>query len=393
LATAIASTKAQSITLGWDPETGVSGFKLYQGGASRVYTNSVDNGTATQRTISSLTPGRTYYFAVTAYSSTGLESANSSEISYTVPITPVITLTSPTDSSTYSSPATVHLAANVTPNGHTITKVQFLSSGSLINEVLLSPFATDLANVKAGSYSYSARLVYDTGLTLDTPAVGVTVASSRPVHYPRKFTADSGALTAPFVSSNGVVSQPMLTSLAAAGEGVYNFTIDVPGNYIVSATVSAPSDAENSLYVNVDAEPTDPYMIWDVPVTSGFTNVTATWRGNGISTPQFSPKYFNLTAGNHLLYLRGREANTEVQSFSIAPATSLLQATVFPGQTVSLSCVGQPAHQYEVQASRDFKNWSVLGTVTADSNGNLSFTDTGAPSYFTRFYRLRDTSP
>jgi len=382
------------MTLAWDPEAGVSGYKLYQGGTSRVYTNSVDNGTATQRTISSLTPGRTYYFAVTAYSSTGLESDYSSELSYTVPITPpVIALTSPTDGSTYSSPATIHLAATVTPNGHTITKVQFLGSGSVINEVLLAPFATDL-NVKAGTYSYSARLVYDSGSTLDTPAVGVTVASSRPIHYPRIFAADSGVLTSPFVVSNGVVSQNIQTALVGSGEGVYNFTIDVPGSYSVSANVSAPNDGENSLYVNVDAQPTDPYMVWDVPVTSGFTNITASWRGNGTpSISQFSPKIFNLAAGNHLLYLRGREPNTQVQSFSIAPPTALLQATVLPGRIVSLSCVGQPAHQYAIQASRDLKNWTSLGNVIADADGNLSYTDTGATSFSNRYYRLRDTTP
>jgi hypothetical protein len=388
--------QAQSVTLAWDPVSGVSGYKLYQGGASHSYTNATDAGNVTQKTVSPLVAGRTYYFAVTAYSSSGIESDYSTEITYTVPTStaPVITLTSPANGASYAAPATIHLAANVTTNGHTINKVQFLSSGSVISDVLLAPFALDLANVSAGAYSYSARLVYDGGLTLDTPAVAVTVTSSRPAKHPRKFAASSGVLTVPFVALNGIVSQNLLTSLVGSGEGVYTFTIDVPGNYAVSATLNAPSDGENSLYVNVDAEPTDPYMIWDIPVTSGFTNVNAAWRGNGTSTQsQFSPKLFYLTAGDHQLYVRGREPNTQLQSFSIAPVTSLLQATVLPDRTIGLLGVGQSGHQYQVQATRDLKNWTVLGNATVDSDGNISYTDTLAPLYSNRWYRLRDTTP
>lgn len=397
LATALAgSAQAQSVTLGWDPVSGVSGYKVYQGGASHAYTNSVDAGNTTQKTLSPLIAGRTYYFAVTAYSSTGVESDYSAEISYTVPTStaPVIALTSPANGAAYSDPASIHLAANVTANGHTINKVQFLSGGSVLGEALLAPFAMDVANVTAGTYTYSARVIYDGTLTLDSPAATVTVTSGRPTKHPRKFAATSGALTVPFVALNGIVSQNLLTSLVGSGEGVYTFTIDVPGNYTVSALLNAPSDGENSLYFNVDAEPTDPYMVWDIPVTSGFTNVAGSWRGNGTSTSsQFVPKIFNLTAGDHQLYVRGREPNTQLQSFTIAPPTSLLQATVAANRSVVLTAVGQPAHQYEVQASRDFQKWAVLGFVTADADGNLSYTDTAAPIYSNRWYRLRDTTP
>src|SRR5690242_15877873 len=73
LATALAgSAQAQSVTLGWDPVSGVSGYKVYQGGASHAYTNTVDAGNTTQKTLSPLIAGRTYYFAVTAYGSSGV---------------------------------------------------------------------------------------------------------------------------------------------------------------------------------------------------------------------------------------------------------------------------------------------------------------------------------
>ena len=387
--------RAQTVTFAWDPVSGVAGYKLYQGGASRVYTNSVNAGSITQTTVSGLIAGRTYYFAATAYNSSGIESDYSSEVVYTVPTTgtPVITLTSPANGATYSAPATIHLAANVVPNGHTITKVQLFSNGTLATEVAVAPFALDLGNVSAGVYSYSARLIYDGGLTVNSGAAAVTVTASRPPPvYPRNFAANSGTLTPPFIAANGIVSQNLQTSLAGGGEATYNFTIDIPGSYVVSALLNAQTEAQNSLYINVDGEPTDPLMIWDIPVTSGFTNRTASWRGNGSPTapPQFSPKVFTLSAGTHQLYVRGREANVQIQSFSIYPPGALLRLTMLPGGKANLTGLGQSGHVYEMQASRDLKNWSILGNVTADSTGAFSYTDTNASSFSNRSYRLRD---
>jgi hypothetical protein len=388
--------RAQTVTFAWDPVSGVAGYKLYQGGVSRAYTNSVNTGSTTQATVSNLSGGKTYYFAATTYTTNGIESDYSTELTYTVPAagTPVITLTSPTNGATYNAPATVHLAANVVTNGHTITQVQFLNNGTLVNAVGVAPFVTDLGNVGAGVYSYSARLVYDSGLTVDSAAVAVTVAASRPPPaYPLTFSADSGTLTSPFLATNGIISQNLQTTLTGSGEAIYDFTVNIPGNYVVSAVLNAPDDGENSLYINVDGEPTDPLMIWDIPVNLGFTNEVVSWRGNATTGPdQFSPKIFTLTAGTHQLYVRGREANVQVESFTIYPPGALMRLTMV-GKTGSLTGLGQSGHIYEVQTSRNLKNWTVLGNVTADSTGSFSYTDATASSSSYRCYRLRDTTP
>ena len=78
----------QNVTLTWSASTGtnVVGYNIYYGGASGDYTNMINAGNVTNFTISSLTAGVTYYFAVTAYDGLGQESAYSSEISYLVPV-------------------------------------------------------------------------------------------------------------------------------------------------------------------------------------------------------------------------------------------------------------------------------------------------------------------
>ena len=78
---------AGSVTLAWSPSTDASvvGYNVYFGGVSETYTNEISAGNATSAVVSNLVPGATYYFAATAYDSTGLESPFSNEASYAVP--------------------------------------------------------------------------------------------------------------------------------------------------------------------------------------------------------------------------------------------------------------------------------------------------------------------
>jgi hypothetical protein len=137
------------------------------------------------------------------------------------------------------------------------------------------------------------------------------------------FQATSGTIAAPFVITSGLagggyISQAAETGITNGGQAVYNFTITNAGNYVIQATVNAANDGANSFYVNIDAQPQDPSMIWDVTVTTGFEQQLVSWRGNGTDvSDQFVPQIFNLTAGTHRLIIVGREANTQLQSLSI----------------------------------------------------------------------------
>ncbi|MBE0544383.1 MAG: fibronectin type III domain-containing protein, partial [Verrucomicrobia bacterium] len=157
----------QSVTVAWDPsaDLSVAGYKAHYGVASRTYTNLVNVGTATRATIPSLVEGRTYYFTATAYNASGAESVFSDELSYTVPSSnnlPTITLTSPASGASYTAPASVSLAASVTANGQTITKVQFYNGTTLLGEDTAAPYNFAWNSVNAGSYSLTARAVYGT---------------------------------------------------------------------------------------------------------------------------------------------------------------------------------------------------------------------------------------
>ena len=83
------STTSGSVTLTWSVPTAnadetaltdLAGYKVYYGTASESYTTPIDAGNVTTYTVTGLSTG-TYYFAVTAYNSTGDESGFSNEAS------------------------------------------------------------------------------------------------------------------------------------------------------------------------------------------------------------------------------------------------------------------------------------------------------------------------
>ena len=135
--------------------------------------------------------------------------------------------------------------------------------------------------------------------------------------------AEDGEITYPFEIIDGYVSQSVYsdTDITSGGKAIYCFTIESPGEYIVKALVDAVNDGANSLFINIDAEPTDPDMVWDIPLTSGFEVRVARWRGaNGtVDYSEYDPKIFTLTAGEHELILRGREANTKIDRLWLEP--------------------------------------------------------------------------
>lgn len=83
---AISAPASGTATLTWDAETDptVIGYKVYSGTTSAAYGSPVDVGNVTSFKVINLTPGKTYFFAVTAYNNAGYESSYSNEVSKAV---------------------------------------------------------------------------------------------------------------------------------------------------------------------------------------------------------------------------------------------------------------------------------------------------------------------
>lgn len=107
------SAKAATITVAWDAnsETNIAGYRLYYGTSSRVYPTVLDVGKTTMASISNLVSSGQYYIVATAYTTSGLESDYSSELT-ALTLIPFVSGFLPTNSTassvtlTWNAPAT-----------------------------------------------------------------------------------------------------------------------------------------------------------------------------------------------------------------------------------------------------------------------------------------------
>jgi len=79
---------AAGITVSWkaNTETDLAGYNVYYGTSSGKYSACINVGNVTSYKINNLTQGSTYYFIVTALDNAGNESADSDEVSATLPL-------------------------------------------------------------------------------------------------------------------------------------------------------------------------------------------------------------------------------------------------------------------------------------------------------------------
>jgi len=88
-----APVSAASVILVWDPnpEADLAGYKVHIGTSAATYTQPINVGHVTTYTVSDLSPGETYTFAVSAYDIFGNESSLSKEVGITIPTAPATT--------------------------------------------------------------------------------------------------------------------------------------------------------------------------------------------------------------------------------------------------------------------------------------------------------------
>src|SRR5205809_747045 len=148
---------AGDVNLAWNASTGAAGYKVHFGTASGAYGTSVDVGTRTTYTVTGLAAG-TYYFAVTAYDSSGVQSGFSNESTAAVTggdTTPPV-ISSVSSSGVSGNAATIRWSTNEAAN----SQVQYgtstsYGSTSALDSSLTTSHAQTLSGLAAGTiYHY-----------------------------------------------------------------------------------------------------------------------------------------------------------------------------------------------------------------------------------------------
>jgi hypothetical protein len=80
---------------------------------------------------------------------------------------------------------------------------------------------------------------------------------------------------------------------------------------------------------------------------------------------------------------------TSPLTYTVPTQPQRVQVRAMPAGQFALTVTGTVGHTYNIQATQDFKTWTIIGTVTLGASGQQSFTDTNAASFSRRFYRTR----
>lgn len=149
-------------------------------------------------------------------------------------IPPTVSLTAPTNNTTFTAPATISLTATAADADGTVSKVDFYNGATLLFSDASSPYAFSWTNVAAGSYTLTAKATDNTGAAMTSTAVTVSV-------NPPANTPPTVSLTAP--ANNTSFTAPAtisLTATAADADGTVSKVDFYNGATLLFSDVSSP---------------------------------------------------------------------------------------------------------------------------------------------------------
>jgi hypothetical protein len=444
------SSYAASVTLAWDPnsESDLAGYRVLYGTSSGVYAQVLDAGNTTTAVVPNLTEGTTYYFVVKAYNTAVIDSTASAEISFTPPsppshnTPPTVTLTGPTNGSTYLAPASITLDATALDSDGTVARVEFYQGTTKLGEDSTSPYAFAWSGVAFGTYLLTARAIDNQGahtdsltatVTVNAPNQAPTIAVSSPADGSHFTSPANIPINAIAVDPDGSVTRvefyngatklgedttsPYSYTWSNVASGTYALTavaVDNAGNTTHSAPVSITVQSGNVVLTTNGTSFTPGATISLSASTSqlsGRVRRVEFYRDSVLlfRDTKFAYAYSwkDVPAGTFVL--QAKAVMLSGATYTSAPVTVVVGAsqpsatmavstssedpmpTVAPYRqqegAFNLGITGQAGQTYKVWVSADLENWSLMTTVTNDI-GFVSVTDPDAPNHKQRFYRV-----
>ncbi|MEI8356338.1 MAG: Ig-like domain-containing protein, partial [Deltaproteobacteria bacterium] len=311
---------ATTVTLQWDTnaESDLAGYKIYyqadastlpfQGTGAIQGAAPVDVLKQTTATVGGLDPNHAYYFAVTAYNTSGIESSYSNIVAVPEMTSPTVSLTSPANNATVGG--TVSVSATASDNVG-VTKVEYYLNGLLQATDTTAPYvySWNTTALAAGSYTLMTKAYDAAGNVGQSGNVSVSVVNDSisptvTVTSPANNATVSGSVTiAANASDNVAVSRVEFFEngilLAASNVAPYSYSWNTAAAANGAHTLAARAyDAagnvgqSSSVSVTLFNDTTLPTVSINSPLNgatvSGTTSVSATASDNvGVTKVEF----------------------------------------------------------------------------------------------------------
>jgi len=120
--------------------------------------------------------------------------ATSSVVNLTVSAPPTITITSPTNGVSFTTPANISIHTSLSNGVGTVTNVEFYQGTTKLGQDTSVPYTFLWSNVTNGAYNLTARLINTAGGTSTSSVVTVTVGDPRSRTFTRNVDFESGAM-------------------------------------------------------------------------------------------------------------------------------------------------------------------------------------------------------
>ncbi len=376
VATAVRAHSATG-TLSWDAVTdpGTAGYKLHYGTVSGTYTNSVDTGVMTSYTVTNLTEGRTYYFAVTAYNTSGNESGYSNEVSKSIP-----------SGSNYT------LEISKVGSGSGTVSGSGINCGSVCSNTFAPGTAVTLTAKPASGSTFAGW----SGACSGTGTCTVTMNSSASVTATFNSTALTYSITATAKGGGTItaVSNPNVTqgtsgdttvSVVKVTKGANQIFTIAPktGNYTASVSVNGTQVAKNvGNYSYTFSNVTGANTI-DATFASAAYTVTASAGTGGTISPASARVSHGASQSFKITPNSGyKVADVQVDGASVGAVTSYTVSNVTANRTIratftSGSTGSTTSKSYTITASAGTGGTiSPAGAVKVNGGSSRSFTIT-----------------
>jgi hypothetical protein len=389
LAPAAVSAQTTSVTLGWDPSAGATGYTVKWGTALGSYPNTANAGNNTTFVITGLTPGATYWTVVQAYDGTQV-SPNSTPLQFVAPGSlpaPCTYSLSPTGASVPYTTSTGTIAVNTQAGcAWTSSGAGFVTASGSGTGPGTAAFAV------AANTSTSARSV-----TINVAGIAFTVSqaaappactySITPASASVPYTGGGGTITVNTQAGCSWTSAPnsFVSFTNGSGTGPGTLTFSAAANTSTSGRTATATVAGNAFTVTQAAAPAP--CTYSINPTSASTSDAAS-TGSITVTTQQGCAWSATTSSNFMAFTNGtgRTGSGSV-TYTVAANTSTSSrgaSAMVAGVAFGLTQSGAAACTYSISPGAATVGYgTATGVIDVTTQSNCAWSATSTSSFLT----------